>query len=64
MEMTIEQAQAIRQEYAKWDDAFRAAKKDKRVPYAKVAEYKSKRDALEANVNEAIRFLRERGALS
>ena len=58
-EMTLAKAQAIRAEYTRLDEAFRAARKDKRVPYAKVSEYKSKRDGLEMQCNAAIKFMRE-----
>lgn len=58
-EMTIEKAQAIRKEYAMLDEAFRAARKDKHVAYAKVVALKAKRDSLDVAVNAAIKFMRE-----
>lgn len=55
--MTVEQAQAICKEYDRLDTEFRAAKKDKRVPYSKVTALKVQRDALERQTDLAIKFL-------
>jgi len=56
-EMTIDKAKEIRKSYAALDEAFRAAKKDRRVPFARVAALKEKRDALEPDCDAAIKFL-------
>jgi len=49
--MTHEEATKIKTEYAKYDEAFRAAKKAQK--FAKASEYKAKRDALYAKFIEA-----------
>lgn len=62
-EMTIEKANEIRRQYAAADDAFRAARKDRRASAAKVSQLKAKRDGLEAIHSEAVKFLKEHNAL-
>lgn len=55
--MNTEEANEIKKQYNENDEKFRTAKK--RGDYKKASEYKSKRDALEAKFNEALKFLRE-----
>jgi hypothetical protein len=63
MEMTIETAKKIREQYSEADEAFRAAKKDPRANSIKLAAMKAKRDDLESQHNVAIKFLKEHNAL-
>jgi hypothetical protein len=63
MEMTIETARQIRKQYTEADDAFRAAKKDRRANSATVTAAKAKRDNLDSLFNAALKFLKEHNAL-
>jgi hypothetical protein len=53
MEMTIEQANQIKANYQKYDEAFRKAKA--RKDFKKASEYKAQRDALAAQFAEAVK---------
>jgi hypothetical protein len=50
--MTQQEAQAIKNEYNRYDEAFRTAKK--RGDHKKASEHKAKRDALAGKLDEAI----------
>jgi hypothetical protein len=63
-EMTIEKENEIRKQYAEADEAFRAAKKDRRASAAKVSQLKAKRDGLSDAFDQAIKFLKEHNALT
>ena len=51
--MTAAEAQKIRQDYNRYDEEFRAAKK--RGDHRKASEWKAKRDALASALQEAIK---------
>ena len=51
--MTAEEAQRIKQDYNRYDEEFRAARK--RGDHRKAGEWKAKRDALAGALQEAIK---------
>ena len=51
--MTTDEAQKIKQDYNRYDEEFRSAKK--RGDHRKASEWKAKRDALAGALQEAIR---------
>ncbi len=53
--MTRSEAQTIKSDYSKFDDAFRTAKS--RGDHKKASEHKAKRDALAGKFNEALKVL-------
>lgn len=56
--MDKETALEIRNKYEEYDNEYRVAKK--RGDYRKASEYKAKRDALAAQLAEAVKVLREK----